>query len=169
MTQDVDPKDGDAGLWRQARAGWAAAQAAQEPPDEVSLAAYLDGALEPTAEARVEAWLARSPEALDLVLAARQAMAEPSGPAPEAVVRRAEALVPGRPARPASSWLDWLFEPFAPLARPAAWAGVAAAVLITAVSGFELGRTGIQHMAALDAAVAGDVRLVLGHSAEDLL
>ena len=115
--------------------------------------------------------MAAAAEALDLVVSARRSLAKPAPEVPHEVVRRAQALVRARPTdhAQAPSWIERLLGPLAAMGRPAAWAGVTAAVLLSAVSAFELGRTGTQRMAALDAAVTGDVRLVLGRSAEDLL
>ena len=168
MTKDIE--DG-AELWRRARDGWAGAQGVVAEPESQTLAAYLDGTLDPDGRERVETWMAAAPEAVDLVVSVRRSLAEPAPEVPNEVVRRAQGLVRERPTghAQAPSWLGRLLDPLAAMGRPAAWAGVTAAVLLSAVSAFELGRTGTRHMAALDAAVTGDVRLVLGRSAEDLL
>lgn len=171
MTRDQDLDARGAELWRRAYDGWAGAQGAVAEPDPRTLAAYLDGTLDPDGRDRVEVWMATTPAALDLVVSARRSLADPMPEVPAGLVQRAQALVRSRPSEPPRmlSRLERLLSPPAVLGRPAAWAGVTAAVLLSAVSAFELGRTGTRHMAALDAAVTGDVRLVLGRSAEDLL
>jgi hypothetical protein len=77
----------------------------------------------------------------------------------------------GRP-KAGSGWAGWgagLAGAWAGVVRPAAWAGVAAALLLASVSGFELGRTGVEHLAALDQAVSQDVRLIMGRTDNELL
>ena len=59
----------DAELWHRLREEArvpAADEGSQEMPDEMALAAYLDGTLDERARERVEAWLAAAPEGLDL-------------------------------------------------------------------------------------------------------
>ncbi len=146
--ETINHKDG-ARLWARARGAWAAPPGAE--PDAVALAAYLDGTLDPEARARIEAWMAGSLDALNLVVAAREAGAEAPAAAPADVVRRAQGLVRAR--RPATGGfaarLGALLAPDAPFWRPVAWAGVSAALLLVSVSGFELGRAGTLHMVSL--------------------
>lgn len=140
MTEKIDRDERDGALWRRLRAESKSAAAEQDKgPGEMALAAYLEGGLDETARAEVEAWLAAAPEGLDLVLAAREALSEPGMAAPEAVVHRAAALVPDPPGRELASRTWGLF---APLWQPLGWSGAAAGMLVACVIGFELGRSG---------------------------
>ncbi|MFQ5776250.1 MAG: hypothetical protein ACE5GS_17165 [Kiloniellaceae bacterium] len=172
MSEDKNEGGRAAELWRLARPGWLDAVAAAEAPDPMVLAAYLDGNLDPDARARVEAWMAASPAGLDLVAAAREAR-EAAAPAvvPDRVLRRASALVRAGSASGARAgdWRARMASALAAWARSTAWAGVAAAILLASLSGFELGRTGVEHLASLDALMADDVRLVMGRPTPDLL
>jgi len=159
-----------AGLWHRARGPWRAAQGAPEAPDAMTLAAYLEGRLGEDAAGVVETWMAADPEALDSVLAARAALGAAPGAAPAHVVKRAQGAVHGRTGRVSGPGrAGWLFAGFGAFFRPAAWASVAAALLLASISGFELGRAGAEHLALLDAAVAQDVRLVMGPSEQNLV
>ncbi len=158
-------------LWYRARPSWRRTAGTPEAPDALTLAAYLDGNLdEETAEA-VETWMARTPEGLDDIQAIRGTLAAPPGEAPDHVIARAQAIVRARPApqRAEAGWLNRIFAGPAGWLGPTAWAGATAAILLASVSGFELGRAGVEHLASLDATVAADVRLVMGRSAQDLL
>jgi anti-sigma factor RsiW len=111
-------------LWQRYRQGPPAAVA---EPDLMELAAYADGLLDPAASAAVEAWLALHPEALADIAAARDlATGEIAAlPAPLPVIRAARGLVTPPPA---------------PLWRRAAnWSSVAAAAMVVAVIGFQVG------------------------------
>ncbi len=143
--ESVNHKDG-ARLWAWARGAWTAPPGAA--PDALALAAYADGTLDPEDRARVEAWMAGSPDALDLVVAAREAGAEAPAAAPADVVRRAQGLVRARRTAGGgfAARLGALLAPDAPFWRPVAWAGVTAALLMVSVSGFELGSAGTQRM-----------------------
>ncbi len=147
--ESVNHKDG-ARLWARARGAWTAPTAAAPgaEPDAVALAAYLDGTLDPEGRARVEAWMAGSLDALNLVVAAREAGAEAPAAAPADVVRRAQDLVRARRVAGGgfAARLGALLAPDAPFWRPVAWAGVTAALLLVSVSGFELGRAGTLQM-----------------------
>ncbi len=154
-------RDG-AGLWARARPGWRATIApgsAEEAPNPLMLSAYLDGTLDEAGRAAVEAWMAATPEALDLMIAAREALAaETPGPAPVSLVSRARGLVraPLRESAGLGAWLRGLigFEPEA--WRPLAWAGVAAVLLVVSVGGFELGRLGTERLVPVQTAALGD-------------
>ncbi len=67
--------------------------------DGLDLAAYLDSRGDEAVRARVEAALAASPETLELVVAAREALVAGSTAAPESLIARAQDLVPDGPAR----------------------------------------------------------------------
>lgn len=176
MTKGRDETMAEAQLWRRARDGWQAAVAPSEAPDPLLLAGYLDGALEPAVRERVEAWLAGSPEALDLALAARAALTERANPpAPEALVARAQGLVRAPRVGAATGSLgERLLAQLADVLRPAVWAGAAALLLLTALGGFELGRLGGQQLAVSDGAASDEqpieyVGLWLDQSGDELL
>ncbi len=165
-------KDG-AGLWARARPGWRAATR-PEAPNPLMLAAYLDGALGETEGGAVEAWMAATPEALDLMVAARVALtAESPDTAPASLVSRAQGLVRAPLREPAGlgAWLRGLigFEP--EVWRPLAWAGVTAALLlVVSAGGFELGRLGTERLTEFQTASLGDdLELGLEEPAEDLI
>lgn len=169
----MDAGDG-ATLWYRIRAPWREALGVPEAPDDLTLAAYLDGNLDKGATQALETWMAATPEGLESVLAARAALAAPPAEAPDRAIARARAIihaggVHAGPAEAGTDWLSRIFAGAAGLLGPAAWAGAAATVLVASVSGFELGRAGVEHLASLDATVAEDVRLVMGRSGQDLL
>ena len=134
--------------------------------DDLALAAYLDGTLDAQEREEVEAALADSPVDRELWLAARDGLAAPADPAPEAAIRRAQALVEAVPGteRPAErrvgppsrlgGWLGGLTEVFAPslgpLRRTFGAALAALALVIASATGFELGRTGYGSLLAAD-------------------
>jgi hypothetical protein len=107
------------------------ARAEKDGPEEVDLlklAAWIDGRLDDAEREQVEDWLAAEPRHLDLALSARSA---PGLAAPWP--RRAEARAAG------------LVAPVRPSLRM--FAAAAAAVLIVALGGFEMGRVGSQWVA----------------------
>jgi anti-sigma factor RsiW len=164
MTEQNRNNADDRALWLSVDRSWAE-RGLGEAPGPMTLAAYLDHRLEPADQARVEAWMAASPEVLDLVATARATLQAGSAPAPEPVVARAQALRP-EPAGRRFSLAEWLTGVFAPL-RIAAMSGVAAAMILAAIAGFELGRTGYLHMAALDGQQSED--LGFGFDQDDLI
>jgi hypothetical protein len=166
--------DRGADLWRKARGPIRAALGDSPAPDAMTLAAYLDGTLDEAGVAPVEAWLARDPEALDGLIATRAILAEAPGPVPAGVTTRAQDIVRARVPRAAVSGeagfrLGALFGGLDGLLRPAVWAGAGALLVLASVSGFELGRAGVEHLASLDAAVSQDLLLVMGRTGTDLL
>ena len=163
MNEKVERDERDRALWRRLRAErldtMAKDGAAEDggAPDEMALAAYLEGRLGEAERAKVEAWLAAAPAGLDLLLAAREALSEPGMAAPEAVVRRAAALVPDPSGRKLADRARGIF---APLWQPLGWSGAVAGVLVACVVGFELGRSGYESsvtLAQLERAEAGFV------------
>ncbi len=147
MTQDKTKTAEGAALWRRFSEG---RSPAAEAPDALTLAAYLDGALDQTAAARLEARLAADPALLDEMLALRQSLDTAPASAPAAVVARARALrreqnEPLRRVAPAArsagagqpGWLERLFGPWL---RPAVPAFATLAVAIACAGAFELGR-----------------------------
>ena len=150
-------------------------RAAASAVDSLDLAAYLDGRLDGEPRARVEAQLAASPEAMELLIASREALDAGSLAAPESLVRRASALA-GAPESAGGGWLARLAGLFAlPIALPApprralAFASVAAAFLLISVTGFELGRAEAAYSARIDDLVAREIGFAMDGSVEDLL
>jgi anti-sigma factor RsiW len=167
MNEKSEREERDRALWRRLRAELQDAAADEAwAPDETALAAYLDGALDEGGRARVEAWLAAVPEGLDLVLAAREALAELSVAAPEAVVRRAAALVPDPPGSRLAGRLHGFF---APLWRPLGWSGAVAGVLLACVVGFQLGQSGYQGTVALEQLEVAEAGFVFDPADEEIL
>ncbi len=147
MTQDKTKTAEGAALWRRFSEG---RSPAAEAPDALTLAAYLDGALDETEVARLEAWLAADPALLDEMLALRQSLDTAPASAPAAVVARARALrreqnEPLRRVAPAARSAGagqpgWLARLFGPWLRPAVPAFATLAVAIACAGAFELGR-----------------------------
>ncbi len=165
-------KDG-AELWARARPGWRAASR-PETPNSLMLAAYLEATLDDAGREAVEAWMAATPEALDLMIAARAEMvAETPGTVPDSLLSRAQGLVRAPVAESAGlgAWLRGLigFEPV--VWRPLAWAGVTAALLVVvSAGGFELGRLGTERLAEFQtAAFDDDLDLGLDDPADDFI
>lgn len=161
----------DQKLWRQYQAAGRSADPNDDAPDGMALAAYLDGTLEAAERDRVEAWFAAAPERLDLLIGARQALAEPTAPAADSVVRRAAGLrsetgglsVPGFSA--GFGRLLALAGPFQPLG----WVVVTGAVLMACVVGFELGRMGYLSTLAMEQTLAYDSGLGFDEVTEGFL
>ena len=180
MSEGNEKAADGAALWAQARASTLGALADEWPDvDESDLAGYLDGSLEAAAAARVEAALARDPDRLELLIAAREALQ--AGPAaapadlPADLVARAQALVP-EPDLPAEAWAGrlsgWLagrLELVLDPRRGLAFAGVAAGFLMISVAGFELGRAEVAYSAQVDSLLAREFTGLIGRDGEDLL
>jgi len=132
MTQSDDDK----ALWRQfkrlspppLRGRVAEGGAPIIDPDPLTLAAWIDGRLDEPEGDAVEAWLAVDPHRLELALAAADARGLVA-PWPRRAQARAAGLI--APARPPLRVL----------------AATAAAVLLVALGGFELGRIGSESLA----------------------
>ncbi len=169
MDQDIKLLGDDAALWRRARRSWRASAV----PETSVLAAYLDDRLAPRDRERIEAWMLGEAAALDLVIAARQALAvgQDNLAAPPRLVTLAHALGPdrGRARRGPAVPLGRRFG-FVPLwGRGTAWAGVALATLLLCATGFELGRLGARHLVSLETMVTEDLSLGLGDAVDELL
>jgi hypothetical protein len=139
--------------------------------DALDLAAYIEGRGDDAVRARVEAALVASPEVLDLVLAAREALDAGSTVAPESLITRAQDLVPDGPAR-RPGWMAWLGRlPALPQApqRAVAFATVAVGFILVSVAGFELGRAEYAYSAQVDNLLAREVGGLLDGGGEDLL
>ncbi len=162
-------RDG-ARLWARARPGWRS-EIASEAPNSLMLAAYLDVTLDEAGSAAVEAWMAATPEALELMIAARAELGQAPEAVPENLVSRAQGLVRAPLRRPAGlgAWLRGLigFEPEA--WRPLAWAGVTAALLVVSAGGFELGRLGTEQLVSVQTAALDDLGFGLDEPADDLI
>lgn len=157
----------DRALWRRLRAeSQGAADGEAWSPDEMALAAYLDGTLDEAERAEVEAWLAAEPAGLELVLAARESLAEPDVAAPEAVVRRAAALVPDPPGNRLARRLRWAFTP---VWQPLGWSGAAAGVLLACVVGFQLGQSGYRSSVTLEQLEIAEAGFVFDPADEEIL
>ncbi len=170
-------RDG-ARLWARARPGWRAAttsQTAEDVPNTLVLAAYLDDTLDQAGRAAVEAWMTATPEALDLMIAARGLAAETTGApeaTPENLVSRAQGLVraPLRVSAGLGAWLRGLIGLEPEALRPLAWAGVTAVLLVVSAGGFELGRVGAERLVPVQTAALGDdLGLGLDDPADDLI
>ncbi len=167
MNDNGQRAESDRALWLRLRAeSQSAATRDGRAPDEMALAAYLEGRLDETAGAEVEAWLAAVPEGLDLVLAAREALSGPDMAAPEEVVRRAAALVPDPPGRRLTGRLRGAI---APLRRPLGWSGAVAGVLLACVVGFELGQSGYDSSVALTQLEVAEAGFVFDPADEEIL
>ncbi len=163
--------DGPA-LWAWARSCTLEALAAEAPNiDEADLAAYLDGDLDAVACARVEAALASRADSLDLLIAAREALAAGPVAAPPSWVARARALA--RESRPsARDWMGRLTAALGALLEPSrglAFAGLAAGFLVASVAGFELGRAEVDYSSQVDQLLAQEVVGLIDRDGEDLL
>ncbi|MBB3064830.1 hypothetical protein [Limibacillus halophilus] len=176
MTSDdrKDLKEG-AALWLAAKEAWRepkqdGSQEQTESLDPLTVAAYLDGALEGDELEAVEGVLARNPALLEEVLAL--SALEPEA-APVSLTLRAQGLVrapsideapvKGGMARRFMGWFDpsrWT--------QTAAWASVAAAMLLAWGLAFELGFSGLEAVAAVDELAARDF-LIAPASDETLL
>jgi anti-sigma factor RsiW len=116
---------GGTALWQRYRARLEAVP----EPDAVRLAAYAENRLGEAESAAVESWLARHPEAIAAVLAARAASS--SGALPlgrPAEIAAARALVPGHGGAAPRQLL-----------RGVAWGSVAAGLLVACLAGYEAG------------------------------
>ena len=122
----------EAALWCRWRS--AAGRGSPVEPDPLLLAAYAENRLDPAEVDLVEEWLAAHPQAIDDVLAARQAAAAALPDSPVAVVARATALLYQGDAqvlafrRPVARWRT-----------AAAWGCMAASLVLASAVGFNLG------------------------------
>lgn len=130
----------DKELWQKARTAWSEAPPEAEEPDPLVLAAYLEGRLEPSESAGLEARLAADPAALALLTASGEALAAgPDAAVPESLLRRAEGLVRAQPAAEPEAGLLARLRGFLDLQTQAAWGSFAAALVIACVAGYEIG------------------------------
>lgn len=164
-----------AGLWVRARPGWramAASEGAEEAPNALILAGYLDGTLDEREREAVEAWMAAAPEALELVAAARADLGRAPETAPQGLIARAQGLVraPAREPGGLGAWLRGLAGFEVQAWRPLAWAGVTAVLLVVSAGGFELGRLGADRLVSVQTATLDDdLELGVDDAAGDLI
>lgn len=152
--QDDRETAGGADLWARYRSRLAPAA----EPDALLLAAYAENRLNEAESAAVETWLARHPEALDHVLAARAASA--AGVLPlgrPAEIADARALLAGGHGASAAQ-----------LVRGIAWGSVAAGLLVACLFGYEAGVATGGHTSAAFSSVAREMGFGAG-SNEGLL
>ena len=170
MTEKKPVALSDEQMWRLARDS----QVREAPPDEAEeaalLAAYIEGNLDLQTEDAVERWLAGDAAAGDTAVSARQAVTEPPGPVPDAVVARAQGLVrAGQPTAEADKDPGWLAQVFGAL--PTLWqpAGLvtATALLVACLAGFQLGKSGYHGLVAFERVLAQEAGL--GIESDDLL
>jgi len=172
MSEQDRRKERDAELWHRLRERSrviTAEEGSHEMPDAMALAAYLDGTLDERAREGVEAWLATAPEGLDLLLAAREALAEPGAAAPEALLRRAAALVPDPPGRGLAAWFGGLFAPAGGLAQPLGWSGAAVGVVLACLVGFQMGQAGYLGAETLEQLADAEAGFVIDPAEEEIL
>jgi hypothetical protein len=131
-------------LWRRYRAtAWMPSDTdpAGQEPAAVLVAAYLERRLDEDAAAPVEGWLARNPDANILIAEFSSEASVP--PAPLDVIRRARGLV-AAPARP-----GWR--------HAAAWASIAASLLIVSTTGFLAGHDAVDRSEAIVSLISDDL------------
>jgi anti-sigma factor RsiW len=151
MTEQDGPEmAGGAALWARTRAGLAPVA----EPDALLLAAYAENRLSEEDGAAVESWLARHPEALDTVLAARAASA-------------AGALPLGRPAEIAAarslvSGAHGGGTPRPQFMRGIAWGSVAAGLLVASLVGYEAGVATGGHTSVAFSSLASEMGFGIG-------
>lgn len=146
----------DKALWRRYRSRAYGPEGAARP-DPGLIAAYLDGRLTGPEREAAEAWLAATPAALDILVAAQRArLAGERTIVPREIVARAQALVDPAAARAESApgWRRHLpgLAAFVPTAQ---WAAVAAVLALACYAGFQIG---LASSLSLDDA-AGDLEL----------
>ncbi len=149
----------DRALWRQAREGLAAPQAgAPAPaeggtcPDELTLAAYVDGRLGEPDVAPIEAHLSRCHLCAEAVGAAREVASAAPVEVAESVLARAQALVADPCRRPVAAPSPAVIGRIG-LRRVLAGVGLAAAMALCATVGFVAGQAAAAPPSSPDARV----------------
>jgi len=146
MVNESERAEDGAALWAQAKEACGPAECGHAP-DELIIAAYLDGRLDDSDTARIEAWLAASDSGVDLVASARTSLLAPPEEAPDRAVQRAQALV-GFNARESSPGLTgWLMSLLPPAWQPAHALGALCVLALLGAGSFELGREGAMALA----------------------
>ena len=165
---DKDHKAADGrALWDQARAANSAGDGTSL--DENDLAAYLEGTLDEAERDRVEALLASKPEALELAIAAREALdaAPVAEAAQQAFTLRAQALVAA--PRPLAALRDFFRQAMQRPAQGLAFASIAAGFLMVSAAGFELGRAEVDYSTQVGGLLTQDLAGLVGRDSDDLL
>ena len=85
---------------------------------------------------------------------------------PEALVRRASALVPDPPGRNLAAWLQGLFTP---IRQPLGWSGAAVGILLACAVGFQLGQIGYASSVTLEQLEVAEAGFVLDPAEEEIL
>ena len=135
---------GGAGLWARYRTGLAPAAA----PGALQLAAYAENRLGEEETALVEGWLARHPEAIAEVLAAREAAMAGALP-----LGRAEEIAAARALVGAARGSGTLPQ----IVRGIGWGGVAAGLLAACLFGYEAGVATGGHTTAALSTIASEL------------
>lgn len=148
-----DERDLAAWRWYAPRAG---KSGSGECPDELALAAWLDGRARPELADRIEAHLAECPDCLAAAADLRAILAGSPMLAPRQAVERAKALGRTRLRRHAGLW-----------ARAGRWAAVAAAAVLVSYAGLAVGEGASRSRQAVQAAVVGEATLGLENGAHD--
>ena len=105
----------------------------EETPDELTIAAYLEGRLDDEERAAVERWMADTPEAVELVAACRDALDGPTFAVPQSFVAKVSSLTEAPEASGGAAQAAFW--------RDAYWPSAAALVLLSCLLGVELART----------------------------
>jgi anti-sigma factor RsiW len=142
-------------LWRQAAPALRGALGA--PLDPLMIAAYAEGRLASADAAMVERHLATDPAALDLLIALTQPIDAPAN-LPANLIARASALVPV----PVDAATDRIIVQFHDRRRRAvrayaAWAAMAASLLLVSTIGFHLGSMAEQSIDPARHEISGDL------------
>ena len=143
---------GERELWRRFARG--ASQGANPCPDELELAAYVDGLASEAERTSLEAHLARCPLCLEAVVEARRSAGDTVREAAPLVVARAQALVAARQQR---TWR-----------AAAGWAAAAAASIALGFAGLRAGAAMRDHTHA-EARAASEVAFEAPAPYRDLL
>ena len=114
----------------------------EKTPDELTIAAYLEGRLDDEERAAVERWMADSPEAVELVAACRDALDGPTFAVPQSFVAKISGLTEAPEASGGAA------QP--PFWRDAYWPSAAALVLLSCLLGVQLARTAATEALAAD-------------------
>jgi anti-sigma factor RsiW len=156
MDEQDRQNDADRTLWR--RAVPSPGAGASPCPDELELAAWLDGRADADLAGRIESHLAECTDCLRAAEELRATLAAGPMMPPPQVVERAKRLGRGRWRRPAVLWL-----------RAGRWAAVAAAAVLVGYAGFTAGAATREKRQAAEAAVVREATFGLTNgSGEEL-
>lgn len=135
----IERSDQDGANWRRAK-GEMAMNGTYCRPEPGVLAAYVEGRADDEEVRQVEAWLVSDPDAPDTLIALRTAQDHsPEVEAvPAAIIARAQAIVRAPAGETRTARAPWRLPPGFGLQ----WSAVAVLMLLVAVAGFEVGRSG---------------------------